>query len=885
MQQLFVVLMVTLVCYVADLRAQDIVLESRQMRLTLGADGTVKSVFDLAEKKEYAVSGTPFCRITEGKRSVAAWHLSLSGDRLEADFEEPTAHVTFSVTKTAHAIVLQIVKVEGNPEEIEFDAIRTVPPERATWGNILWFPDFCLALVPGEPEVRTSYGGGKEGRLSASVCRELGILNRRLAIVGCPREQLANEIEEVEKRFALPGGIGLKSNEDNRRSYLMVSGLNAENADRLIQHAKEGGFGSILMVIGTWADYGRKYVVPERNFPGGMPQLKAVVDKIHAAGMKAGAHMFSTKVPKRSEYTSPKPDPRLYKDLFTQLVQPLDEKADRIVTQEPPADWPRLPGARDVQVDDEIIEYTELSLTEPFGFTGCKRGMYGTAPAAHKAGASIGHVVTDESYGIFIIDQKTDLLDEVAQNIARTYDGAGFDWIYFDGAEDVPPPSWYTVSNAQLAVIKRVQRKPTIVQVAAAGPFGWHYITRAGQRDYFWVSMDSKDEVDDAVTRSAPNAKAALLAAEIGWFPFSAPSPTRPGRRGAGTQIDEVEYLYTKALAADAAVSMQASPATFEAHPHCGPILAIMRQLEELRVKNYFSEDVKKEVLTPHQDFMLLSDAKGAWHLKRAREIPFVAGTSEKVRAFIAEPVGREVTVSLWNVSQKMNLELALLPEKVKFADYEGRPVAVEVLPGSRIVVPVTTRLYLKADAAERGYLSWAFRLAKATPILPQMRVAQAEEGTITGRFTTAKKVGVAFANTMGDCIIPSADFDRGKKEDSACEYAFNVPKAGAWYLWARVRYEDVDSNSFSLLASGMAEPQLFGNTDATLGAWFWEGPAELELQQGANTVKVLGREGRMNLSPALDLLCLVDDATYAPNDQDVRSILRATAGELVPKK
>jgi hypothetical protein len=237
--------------------------------------------------------------------------------------------------------------------------------------------------------------------------------------MGCPREQLANEIEEVEKMFALPGGIGLKSNEDNRRSYLMVGGLNAENADRLIQHAKEGGFGSILMVIGTWADYGRKYVVPERNFPGGLAQLKAVVDKIHAAGMKAGAHMFSTKVPKRSEYTSPKPDPRLYKDLFTQLVQPLDEKADRVVTQEPPADWPRLPGTRDIQVDDEIIEYTELSLTEPFGFTGCKRGMYGTTPAAHKSGASLGHVVTDESRGIFIIDQKTDLLDEVAEHRAH----------------------------------------------------------------------------------------------------------------------------------------------------------------------------------------------------------------------------------------------------------------------------------------------------------------------------------------------------------------------------------------------------------------------------------------------------------------------------------
>ena len=869
-------LALTFLSSAAGLCAQDIVLQSSHLRLTLGSDGTVKGVTDLAGNKEYGTPGGHFCTITEGKKRIAAWRLSLDGDTLEADFTDcATRRITFTVTKGAHAILLQIAQVDGNPDEIEFAALRTIPPERASWGNILWFPDFCLALVPGEPEVRTSYGGGKDGRLSASVYRELGIIGRRLAILGCPRDQFPKEIEEVEKLLALPGGIGMKSNDDNRRSYLMVSGINAQNADRLIQRAKDGGFGSILMVMGTWADYGRKYAVPEKNFPGGLPQLKAVVDKIHAAGMKAGAHMFSTKVPKRSMYTSPKPDPRLYKDIFVALAQPLDEKSDRIVTQAPPDGWPRLPGTRDIQVDDEIIEYTEPSLADPPGFTGCKRGAYGTTPAVHKTGSTLGHVVTDESYGIFIIDQKTDLLDEVAQNIARTYDGAGFDWIYFDGAEDVPPPTWYTVSNGQLAVIKRVQRKPTIVQVAASGPFGWHFITRAGQRDYFWLSMDSKDEVDDAVSRSAPGAKAALLAAEIGWFPFSAPSPSRPGRRGAGTQIDEVEYLYTKALAADAAVSMQARPETFEAHPHSGPILAIMRQLEELRVKNYFSEDVKKEVLTPHQDFMLVADAKGGWHLQRAREMPFVAGTSEKVRAFMAEPVGNEVTVSLWNVSQKMNIELALLPEKVKFTDYEGKPVEVQVLPGARIVVPVTTRLYMRTEAANRSYLLWAFRAAKVTPIPPAMLVSQAEAGKISAHFTTANKAGVRFAGTMGDCVVPDADFDRNKGEDSACDYVFDVPRAGTWYLWARVRYEDVDSNSFSLLAPGMAAPQLFGNTDATLGAWFWEGPAKLDLKPGPNTIKFLGRESRRRLSPALDALCLVDDPTYLPIDKDIRAAMK----------
>lgn len=853
--------------------AQDVILETRHLRLTLTPEGTVKSVQALPQGKEYGLPGSLFCAIVQDKKRCPVSHLSFSDGKLEASFADVPVRVTFAVTQNDHALIFQVAKVEGKPDELEFASLSTIAPERATWGNILWFTDFCISLIAAEPEVRTAYSGGKEGRLSATAYSDLGIERRRVALVGCPRELSPKGIAAVEQMFGIPGGIAQKSNEDNKRSYLMVSGLNAENADRLIEYAKAGGFGSILMVIGTWADYGQKYAVPEKNFPGGLPQLKAVVDRIHAAGMKAGAHMFSSKVPKRGAYTSPKPDPRLYKDLFIELTQPLDEKSDRIITKEPPTNWPRLPGTRDIHVDDEIIEYTDLALTEPYGFIGCKRGMYGTMPAPHKAGSTLSHLVTDESRHIFIIDQKTDLLDEVATNIARTYDGAGFDWIYFDGAEDVPPPYWYTVTKAQLAVINRVKRKPCIVQVAAHGPYGWHYITRAGQRDYYWLSMNSKDEVDDAVTRSVPNVKAALLAAEIGWFPFSAPSPSRPGRRGAGTQIDEIEYLYTKALAADAAVSMQARPESFDAHPQCKPILHIMRRLEELRVQNYFSERVKQEVLTPHQDFMLLADAQGKWHLKKAREIPFVAGSSEQVRAFMAEPIGNEVTVSLWNVSQKVNLEIALLPEKVKFTDYEGKPVEVQILPGARIVVPVTTRLYMQTESASRHYLLAAFRSAKVTPVLPEMRVVQAEDGQIAGRFTSARKEGVQFAGTMGDCIVPSADFDKAKKEDSLCEYVFNLPKTGLWYLWARVRYVDVDSNSFNLLAPGMSEPQMFGNSGQIFGAWFWEGPAKLELKEGANVIKILGREGSAKLSPALDVLCLVDDPTYVPNDQDVRSV------------
>jgi hypothetical protein len=48
-----------------------------------------------------------------------------------------------------------------------------------------------------------------------------------------------------------------------------------------------------------------------------------------------------------------------------------------------------------------------------------------------------------------VFDQRTTIREEVAQRLAGIYAEAGFDYAYFDGAEDVPPPYWFNVSWAQ----------------------------------------------------------------------------------------------------------------------------------------------------------------------------------------------------------------------------------------------------------------------------------------------------------------------------------------------------------------------------------------------------------------------------------------------------
>ena len=850
--------------------AAQMTLETDTLRLTLSGDGQAASLVNKQNGKEYAVA-YPLASARKGKVRTMARKLSMAGDVIHVTFGSFGISAQIAVERHPRYLAFELRSVEGDPEEITFLQLRTAAPERLTWGGILWFEDFCLGIVEREPETRVGYSGGKAGWLSATACADPGIGSHCVALYGCARGDVRAVVGEIEKTFGIPVGVQAKSNEPNRRSYVMGA-ARAEDVDQLIEYARRGGFGSILMTIGSWASYGQKYRVPERYWPGGLPQLKAAVDKIHAAGMLAGAHMFASKVPKRGEYTSPIPDPRIYKDHFTELAQGIDAKADRIVTKEPPMGWPRLPGTRDIHLDEELITYTELSLDKPYGFVGCRRGVYGTQAAAHKPGARMGRPVTDESRGIFIIDQKTSLLDEVAGNIARTYDGAGFDWMYFDGAEDVPPPRWYTTTMAQLGVIRRVKRKPVIVQNAASGAFCWHFVTRRGQRDYFWISMSSKDEVDDAISRTAP-IRDGLLAAEIGWFPWR-----NPTHRDPRTQIDEFEYVYTKALAADVAVSVQATAERMEAHPQRDAILQIIGTLEKLRIENYFPESVKERVRTPHTDFMLLKDDAGKYRLQRAREAPYVAGTSRDVRAMIADPIGKNTTMSIWNVLGKCYLDVALLPEKCTFTDYEGNPLEVQTLPGSIVHIPVTNRLYMKTTMS-RGAVRMAFRRAKVTPILPAMIVAQAEDANkVVGRFATGKKLGIGFAQTIGDIVVPTHGFVMVKPEErDYLEFAVDVPKEGSWRLWAHVRYEDTNSNSFYLAApANAAEPERFGN-DYNFGFWHWDGGTRLKLPKGPFTFRLYSREAKAKVSPALDMVLLVDDQAYEPTVSDVRKAMKQT--------
>ena len=855
--------------------AAPVTFRTKTIRLTIDDQARITSLKDTASQKEYMKAPYPFCGAEVDGRWRYPVKLSAEGTRLRVAFSKTRATAVIAVAQNDTHLVFRVHAVDEKISQLGLLRVRAVRADAAAVGRFLWYPTFALGVIAAGPDVRLQASNGKDGaRLRATVYRPFGMVGQRVALFGCEPNRVRDHVRELEKAFDIPGGIDLKTNKANRQSYLMIGGVTAANADRLIGYAQRGGFGSILMLHGTWAHFGRKYAVPKDKWPGGLPQLKQAVDKIHAKGMLAGAHMFSSKVPKVSQYTCPVPDRRIYQDRSATLAGDLDAQADRIATTQAPTDWPRLRGTRDILVDNELITYTDRSLKPPYGFVGCSRGAYGTQAAAHKAGAKLSRPVTDEGRWIFIIDPKTDMLDEVATNIARTYEGAGFDWLYFDGAEDVPPPHWRHVPLAKLPLLRRLKRKPVINQCAAIGTFGWHLTTRVGQRDYFWQSMSSKDEVDDAIRRSDGRTRLALYAGEIGWFPIRRAAPHH-----MATQIDEVEYLYTKALAADVAVSILTSVQRLDALPHREAILYLMKTLEKLRLENTFPQADRDRVKAPHQDFMLLADTQGRWHLQPAREVPFVGGTSLHVRAFRAAPIDGVTTYSLWNVGGPMHIEFDCLPELIEVTDYRGRPVSFERLPGARVAMDVSQRLYVKLKRRYR--MSWSLRLAKVTPIPPQVVVVQAESAEkIVGAFSTGRAAGLDVPKSMGDVIVPTGGFDLSEPSKAYCQYTVDVPHAGLWVLWARVRYDDTNSNSFfySDRSAGKTHER-FGNRMGQYKEWLWDGGLVLHLKKGRHTFRLLGRESRPRHSPLLDVLCLVDQPGCRPDDATVRKALAGATG------
>jgi hypothetical protein len=499
----------------------------------------------------------------------------------------------------------------------------------------------------------------------------------------------------------------------------------------------------------------------------------------------------------------------------------------------------------------------------------------------------------------YIIDQETSLLDEVATNVAHVFNDCGFDMVYFDGGEDVPKNRFnYYVSRFQEAAMSRFTGRPIIHMGTIMTHLLWHSFARSATVDTYLNTLhgaiisgqpvDKWPTVKSHIDRSVKymlSVRQDLMPGELGWFGIW------PKQKNTdGLQLDEAEYLMCKSLGYDVPISLETGFSQMESHVLTPEILNIVKVYEELRMKRAVPLETCAKLQQLGKDFALIQD-RGKREWVEVTEVPKVGGTHE-VRSFVGTR-GSGSVATLWHYAREGQVALALKPEQVRVTDFFGQPIKTTVDQG-KLVIPVgSQRTTLLCDRLPADQLRAALENAEVRARQAVSLFIRADAcAKIVGKMAKGRDVGVKEPEALGDVILCTGAPALGKTDDWYCEYTVNLPHAGNWTLWARVRYPTGGDMSFGIVRPG--EPvkldysQVLGNCGQNGAKWHWTGrgagstdvppgqPITFKLPKGPFTFRIYAREGAGTAAtnPRLDCLCLTDEADALPTDDAARKAL-----------
>jgi hypothetical protein len=214
---------------------------------------------------------------------------------------------------------------------------------------------------------------------------------------------------------------------------------------------------------------------------------------------------------------------------------------------------------------------------------------------------------------------------------------ANFDGIYFDAIDgsDIlagPENFWYYGGKFVFEVAKNLKR-PVGMEMSSMIHHWWHYRSRwqawdrptRGYKRFIDIHSSSikSDEYEHGLWRGnvaqinkiAPAENGGLLLPlQLGWWAHQTWNPPQV----EPTFSDDIEYLGSKMIGNNAGLAMLGGfdEKALNESPAFRRLNAIIKQYEELRHKNYFSEKIKQQLRVPGKDFSLFQSADGAWKFK-----------------------------------------------------------------------------------------------------------------------------------------------------------------------------------------------------------------------------------------------------------------------------
>lgn len=580
----------------------------------------------------------PFMEIVKNGKSYNPSLVKMEKGELKILFDYVKIECSLKVEVFEEYIVFELSSIsDQNIDELTICRIPlNIKENVGRLLNIGWNDEFAISILALNLQAR-SYGASDEKAILVAKCYpRYGLLGTRVAIVGVPSNIVKETIRRIQLREGLPSPtlaeIWDKISPEVKKSYLFID-VTEQNVDEVIEYAKKGGFSYVMMYDSSWSTSCGSYPINLKNYPSGLEGIKRVVKKMHDAGLKVGLHFLTTCITKNDPYATPTPDKRLLKDGSFTLVYTIDESSTFIPTAEPPKGVPTKPqpyyvgGGNDIQIDDEIITYSGVSLQPPYEFAGCVRGARGTKPAKHEKGTAVYHLA--EMFGFYIADAESSLLDEIAQRIADIVNNCKFDMVYFDGAEAASAQGawWYYIPKVQLAFSSKFKRevlmqgasytvsiyrgqgtmlKPTDEQI---DHFNWHMYSRDAQTDCVYRGV--KGHIDRVKIPGVLKVQANLMPAEFGWFGIHTKTPY-----SQATQPDEIEYLCNKCVGYDSPLSIETTVRNLRENGWTPEVLSIIKSYEELRLRNILSEDERRKLREPGAEFRLAKASEDRWIIR-----------------------------------------------------------------------------------------------------------------------------------------------------------------------------------------------------------------------------------------------------------------------------
>ncbi len=434
-----------------------IVLKNDSIEYALSTEGKNLSFLAKGLAKEYLVGpgqeavvtlkkgGTRYlpttCRFADGK---------VAGEgTLVTEFAEARAVVTVRVRCAKRYLCFEIQSVDGLAvDEVSLLNLVLKTDQANAMSGLAADGDFAVALRALNLQTLGTVGG-KPARLSAAASRRHRLAGAKVGLAAGPvseiRQVLKEMLEEEGATQSPLGGPWALDAKRNRGSYVFAD-VSEKNVDDWITLAKFSGIQQVHFI--GWEQTLGHYAPRKDAFPHGLAGLKAAVDKIHAAGLKAGMHTLTGAISPSDPWATPVPDPRLAKDATFTLAESIDGKSTAVRTTEKPGDldsiWAYSGRGNVLQVGDELIQYDAIARTSPYGFTGCHRGAFGTKVLPHERGTPLYYLFV--RYQTFQPDEDSTLVDDVAATIAQVFNTCGFDMIYQDGSEGMAG-GWYGMAR------------------------------------------------------------------------------------------------------------------------------------------------------------------------------------------------------------------------------------------------------------------------------------------------------------------------------------------------------------------------------------------------------------------------------------------------------